>query len=464
MLNETSLQNFRTNLRGKLVEPKDKAYDECRKVYNAMIDKKPRMIVQCADVADVITCVNFARENNILLAVRSGGHNAGGLGICDDGLVIDLSLMKYTNVDPVAKTVIAGGGCTWGDIDHATHAFGLATPSGIVSTTGVGGLTLGGGIGHLSRHYGLTIDNLLSVDMVLADGSFVTANADQNEDLYWAVRGGGGNFGVVTAFKFKLHPVNVVFGGPILYELSDAKEVMKWYREFIVSAPDHLNGFFAFITVPPAAPFPEELHLKKMCGVIWAYSGPLNKAEEVFKPIRAFKKPALDLTGPLPFPALQTMFDPLLPPGHQWYWRADFVNKISDEAIDKHIEFAKKLPTMQSTMHMYPINGAASRVGIKDTAWNFRDSNWAMVIVGVDPDPANKEKITDWTKKYWEALHPYSAGAAYVNFMMDEGEQRIKATYGENYERLVKIKNKYDPDNLFRVNQNIKPTVKKVVV
>lgn len=463
MLNQNSIQEFKATLRGGLIEPQDPGYDDARKVYNAMISKRPRMIVRCADVADVIRSVNFARENNILLSMRSGGHNAGGLGICDDGLVIDLSPMKYTRVDPQTKTVIAGAGCTWGDIDHATHVFGMATPSGIISTTGVGGLTLGGGIGHLTRKCGLSIDNLLSVDLVLADGSFVTANANQNQDLFWAVRGGGGNFGVVTAFTFKLHPIGMVYGGPMLYDMSEADDVMKWYRKLIKDAPDDLNGFFAFLTVPPGPPFPEHLHLKKMCGIVWAYTGPLEKAEEIFKPIRAFKKPALDFVGPIPQPALQGMFDPIYPTGMQWYWRADFVNELSDEAIAKHVSFGKGLPTMHSTMHLYPVNGAAARVNKKDTAWNYRNATWAMVIVGVDPDPANKEKITTWTKQYFDALHPYSAGGAYVNFMMDEGEDRVKATYGDNYERLVTIKNKYDPHNLFRVNQNIKPNPKILV-
>jgi FAD/FMN-containing dehydrogenase len=461
MLNETSIKEFRATLRGGLIEPQDKGYEDARKVYNAMISKRPRMIVKCADVADVIRSVNFARENNILLSIRGGGHNAGGLGICDDGLVIDLSLIKYTKVDPEAKTVVVGGGCTWGDVDHATHVFGMATPSGIISTTGVGGLTTGGGIGHLTRKCGLSIDNLLSVDMVLADGSFITANSKQNLDLFWAVRGGGGNFGVVTAFTFKLHPIDMVYGGPMLYEISETVDVLKWYRKLIKDAPDDLNGFFAFLTVPPGPPFPEHLHLKKMCGIVWAYSGPLEKAEEIFKPIRAFKLPALDLVGPLPQPALQGMFDALYPTGLQWYWRADFVKELTDEAITKHLKFGKELPTMLSSMHMYPVNGAASRVGKTDTAWNYRDAIWAMVIVGVDPDPANKEKISTWAKRYWEeAIHPFSAGGAYVNFLMDEGEQRVKATYGGNYDRLVTIKNKYDPNNLFRVNQNIKPTLK----
>jgi FAD/FMN-containing dehydrogenase len=458
---DNSINTFKATLRGRVIEPGDADYDETRKVYNAMIERRPRLIVHCVDVADVIASVNFAREQEIRLAIRSGGHNAAGLGVCDDGLVIDLAGIKSTRVDPAKRTVTAGAGCTWGDIDHATHAFGMATPSGIISTTGVGGLTLGGGIGHFTRKCGLTIDNLISADVVLADGRFVHANADENSDLFWALRGGGGNFGVVTAFTFRLHEIDTVYGGPMLYELSEAAEVMKWYREFIVKAPDDLNGFFAFLTVPPGPPFPEHLHLKKMCGIVWCCAAPQAKAEEIFKPIRAFKKPALDLVGPLPQPALQSMFDPIYPPGLQWYWRADFVNELSDSAIAEHVRFANALPSWQSTMHLYPINGAAGRVGNSETAWSYRKANWAQVMVGVDPDPANKEKITKWTKDYYDALHPFSAGGAYVNFMMEEGEDRIKATYGANYERLVEIKDKYDPKNLFRVNQNIRPTGKK---
>ena len=456
-LTELVISQLKTTLRGQLIGPGAPEYDEARKVYNAMIDKKPRLIARCVDVADVIACVNFARENSLLLAVRGGGHNAGGLGIANDALVIDLAPIKFTRVDPAAKTVTVGGGCTWGDVDHATHAFGRAVPTGIISTTGVGGLTLGGGIGHLTRKCGLTIDNMLSADVVLANGKFVRASAKENPDLFWALQGGGGNFGVVTAFTFKLHQIDIVYAGPILYDLSDAAEVMKWYRKFIVKAPDDLNGWFAFLTVPPGPPFPENLHLKKMCGIIWCCTLPQAKAEKTFKPIRAFKKPALDFVGPMPQPALQSMFDPIYPPGLQWYWRADFVNELSDEAIAQHVRFAKTMPTMHCTMHLYPINGAAARVGKTKTAWNYRDANWAQVMVGVDPDPANKEMISKWAKDYFEALHPYSAGGAYVNFMMDEGEDRVKATYGGNYARLAKIKAKYDPTNLFRMNQNIKP-------
>src|SRR5947208_137100 len=341
MTNEDSVTELKQTLRGTVIQSGDADYDEARKVYNAMIRKKPRLIARCTDVADVIQCVNFARENNLLVSIR----------------------------------------------------------------------------------------------------------------------GGGGNFGVVTSFTFKLHPIDTLYAGPMLYDLSETADVMKWYRDLIPSAPDDLNGFFAFLTVPPAPPFPEHLHMKKMCGVVWAYAGPPEKAEETFKPIRAFKKPALDFVGPLPQPALQGMFDALYPPGLQWYWRADFVNEISDDAIAQHIHFGKALPSMHSTMHMYPINGAASRIGKNDTAWNYRDATWAQVMVGVDPDPANNEKIISWTKSYYDALHPYSAGGAYVNFLMgDEGEDRVKKTYGDNYERLIAVKNKYDPDNFFRVNQNIKPT------
>ena len=447
-----------SGLRAPLIRPNDPRYEQARKVYNGMIDKRPGLIAQCADVADVITAVNFARENNVALAIRGGGHNGGGLGTCDGGVVIDLSRMRGVRVDPRSRTVRADGGCVWGDVDHATHAFGLATASGIISTTGVGGLTLGGGIGHLTRKCGLSIDNLLEVDMVLADGRFVTANAQENLDLFWAVRGGGGNFGVVTSFLFRLHPISTVYAGPILWHLDQASEVMRFYRDFIVQAPEELNGFFAFLIVPPGPPFPEALHNKKMCGIVWCYAGPLEKAEETFRPIRRLGTPALDLVGPMPQPVVQSMFDALYPPGLQWYWRADFVNELSDEAIELHLKYGSALPSMHSTMHLYPINGAVHRVGKNDTAFSYRESKWAEVIVAVDPDPAKIDGMIPWVKDYWSALHPYSAGGAYVNFMMDEGQDRVQATYRDNYGRLASIKNKYDPGNLFHVNQNIKPT------
>jgi FAD/FMN-containing dehydrogenase len=445
------------NLRGGVVARGDADYDEARKLYNAMIDRRPALIARCVDAADVITAVNFGRENGLDIAIRGGSHNGGGLGSVDDGLVIDLSGIRGVRVDPSTRTVQVLGGSLLGDVDHATHAFGLAVPAGIIGTTGVGGLTLGGGVGHLTRKYGLTIDCLLSADVVLADGSFVTASESENEDLFWALRGGGGNFGVVTAFTFRGQPAKNVVAGPMLFPLDRTADVLNWWKDFIVQAPEELNGFFAFLTVPPAPPFPEELHLQKMCGVVWCYCGDPADAGEALAPARALPGLALDGVAEMPLPALQGAFDALYPHGDQWYWRADFVREIPDEAVERHAEFGEKLPTWKSTMHLYPINGAVHRVGTGDTAWAYRDSNWAQVMVGVDPDPANADVIRQWTVDYWDALHPYSAGGAYVNFMMDEGQERVQATYGPNYDRLARIKAAYDPDNLFHVNQNIRP-------
>jgi FAD/FMN-containing dehydrogenase len=456
-LEETAVQELVSRMRGKLLRPGDAGYEDARQVYNGMIDKYPALIARCVDVADVIAAVNFAREQELPLAVRGGGHNGPGLGTIDDGLVVDLSEMKGIRVDPVARTARVEGGCTWGEVDHATHPFGLATPSGFISTTGVGGLTLGGGIGYLSRTLGLTIDNLLGVDIVLADGSFVTASAEEHADLFWAVRGGGGNFGVVTSFLFQLHPVSTVYGGPMLWPLEQAADVMKYWRDFILQAPEDINGWFAFITVPPAPPFPAHLHLQKMCAIVWCYSGPLEQAEEAFQPIRANIPPTVDFAGPIPWPVLQSLFDALYPAGLQWYWKTDFFNNLSDKAIELHLKYGAQLPTMHSTMHIYPINGAAHRVGKNDTAFSYRDANFDEVIVGVDPDPANNERMIEWAGDYWMALHPYSAGGGYVNMIMDEGPDLVQAAYRDNYTRLAQVKAKYDPSNLFHVNQNIKP-------
>ena len=452
-----SIDQLRSAFRGELIQPTDVAYDSARKVYNGMIDKRPQLIARCVDVADVIAAVQFGRDNQMLTAIRGGGHNGAGLGTCDGGLVIDLSRMKGIRVDPAARTVRVEAGCLWGDVDHATHAFGMAAPCGFISTTGVGGLTLGGGIGYLTRQYGLTIDNLLSVDVVLPDGRFVTANANENSDLFWAVRGGGGNFGVVTSFEFRLHPVSMVNFGPTFWPLEQAADVLRAYRKFIVDAPEYVNGFFAFLVVPPAPMFPEHLHLKKVCGIVWCCTGSAEQTEAATKPMRSVGQPLLDHVGPAPFPVVQSTFDGLFVPGLQWYWRADNFTELSDEAIARHVEHGSKIPTMLSTMHLYPLNGAAQRVGRTDTAYSFREALFCEVIVGVDPDPANAETITNWCKDYWEALHPFSAGGAYVNFMMDEGQERIQAAFRDNYGRLAAIKQKYDPTNFFRVNQNIRP-------
>jgi hypothetical protein len=458
-LESSIVEKFASQIRGEVILPGHERYHEARKLYNAMIDKRPGMIVRCTDVADVIYAVNFGRDNGLLVAIRSGGHNGGGLGSCDGGMVIDLSGIKYVIVDQGKRTVRVGGGTTLGEIDHATYPFGLAVPAGIISTTGIGGLTLGGGVGHLSRKYGLTIDNLLEAEVVLADGSFVVANAEQHADLFWALRGGGGNFGVVTSFTFRAHPVKEVYAGPTLWPVEQTPEIMEWYHEFIENAPDELSGFFAILTIP-GPPFPEFLHHKKFCGIVWCYAGDMAKAEEVFKPIRA-KAPVFEHAGPMPYPFLQQLFDGLLPPGLQWYWRADFFDELGPEVRDKHLEFGNKIPTPLSQMHLYPISGAASRVASDATPWAYRDARYAGVIVGVDPLPANAERITSWCKEYWEALHPFSSGGAYLNFIMNEGQDRIKASYGKNYDRLTAVKQKYDPDNFFRVNQNIPAAVKE---
>src|SRR2546430_11964586 len=424
-----------------------------------MIDKRPALIARCASTDEVVKAVGFARDHDLPLAIRGGAHNGAGLGTVDDGVVIDLSLLRDVEVDPEARTVRVGGGCTWGEVDAATNEHGLATPSGIIGTTGVGGLTLGGGLGHLTRKCGLAIDNLLEAEMVLASGEQVRASADENPDLFWAIRGGGGNFGVVTSFLFRLHDVGTIVGGPTFWPVEASDEVLKVYREFMPGAPRELNGFFAYATVPPAEPFPAELHGHKVCGVVWCYAGDdEDAAAKAMKPmLDALPEPALHGAQAMPHPMLQSAFDELYPKGDQWYWRADFVKEIPDEAVDIHHQFGAQTPTMQSTMHMYPIDGAAHDASSTDTAWSYRDALWGSVFAGVDNNPGNVEVIRRWTVDYHEALHPYSAGGAYVNMMMDEGQERVRASYRDNYERLSKIKAQYDPENLLRVNQNIQP-------
>jgi FAD/FMN-containing dehydrogenase len=447
-------------LRGALILPGDAGYDEARAVYNGMIDKHPAAIARCRDAADVITCVRFCREHQIEMAVRGGGHNAAGLGVWDGALVIDLSMLRSTTVDPLNHTVRVDAGCTWADVDHATVAFGMATPSGFLGSTGVAGLTLGGGIGYLSRRFGLTVDNLLAADVVLADGTFVTASEDSHSDLFWALRGGGGNFGVVTSFTFRCHDIGeggTVIAGPVLYDIADTADVMRWYRELIPSLPEELSGWIAVLTIPPAPPFPEELWGRKACGIVWCYTGPHDRADEVLEQIKSYGSPLLVGLQPMPFNVLQGAFDALYPAGLQWYWRADFFNEISDAAIEVHARYGPQLPTGHSTMHMYPIGGAAARVPTDATAFAYRDGGWCGVIVGVDPDPANAERISQWARDYWQELHPYSAGGAYVNFLMEEGQDRVRASYRGNYDRLAEVKRRYDPDNAFHINQNIRP-------
>jgi hypothetical protein len=454
-----TIAELKANLRGSAIDRNDPGFDEARALYNGMIDKRPLAIARCFDVADVIAAVNFGRDHGLPIAIRGGGHNGPGLGSVDDGLVIDMSRMNGVRVDPAARTARVGAGCTQGDVDHATHVFGLAVPAGIISTTGIAGLTLSGGHGYLTRKYGLTIDNLIEADVVLADGSFVVASETTHPELLWALRGGGGNFGVVTSFLFRLHPVTTVFAGPIAYDQAHARTIMQRYRAFLPSAPEELFVFLGLKTILSSPPFPEQHWGKRICLLMCCYDGPEAEGRKALAPLLdALPEPWFNWMGTMPYPAVQSMFDGLYPKGMQWYWRGDFVRSLPDEAIDVHLEQAARTPSALSLMHLYPIDGAVHRRRSSDTAWNCRDATWSMVIAGIDSAPGNAGAVTRWTKAYWDAIHPFNLGGAYPNFMMDdEGDARLKATFGENYARLVSAKRRYDPANVFHVNQNIRP-------
>ncbi len=455
-MNQDAVTQFSASIRGQVIGRDHPEYDEARSLYNGMIDKRPLLIAQCTDAGDVITAVNFGRDSKLPIAIRGGGHNGPGLGSVNDGLVIDLRNMKGVRVDPKGRTVRVGPGCTTGDVDHATHAFGQAVPFGIISTTGVAGLTLSGGHGYLSRQYGLAVDNLIEADVVLADGSFVTASETDNADLFWALRGGGGNFGVVTSFLFRTNPAKMLYGGPIVYDIDDAAEIMRWYRDFEKSAPLDFYIFLGLQSVPPTDPFPQEHWNKKMCVLLVAHNG--EGGEAAVNKIRAeLPTPLFDWCGPIPYTALQSLFDPFYPKGQNWYWKGDFVKSLPDAAIEAHVAHAQK-GNVFSAMHLYPIDGAVHRKQAGDTAWNTRDATWSMVIVGLSPEAGDVSMIRDWAKSYWSAVHPHNLAGAYPNFMMDdEGEARIRASFGDNYPRLASLKSKYDPGNLFKVNQNILP-------
>jgi FAD/FMN-containing dehydrogenase len=454
-MSEQAIPNFR----GRQVRPSDAGYDNARAVYNGMINKRPALIAQCADVADVIAAVNYAREKRCVLAVRGGGHSGPGFGTCDEGLVIDLSQLKGVRVDAKARTARVEPGCTAADLDHATHAFGLAVPLGIVGNTGVAGLTLGGGSGYLTRKHGLTIDNLLEVDIVLADGSFVTASKNENTDLFWAVRGGGGNFGVVTSFLFQAQPAKMVFAGPAFWDVKDAKAVMTMYRDFIAKAPEELGLFVGLKTVPPTEPFPKEHWGKRACALVGAFNGPIAEGQKLMASLLAkLPAPLFNWMSEMPFPAMNALFDPFFPKGLQWYWKGDYVKQLTDEAIETHIANAVKAPTPFCLMHLYPVDGAVHRIAKDATPWGARDAMFSMVIAGISPDPKDADALRAWGRAYWKAVHPFNMDGAYVNFLdADEAENRVEASYGANYARLATIKAKYDPNNLFRMNQNIKP-------
>jgi FAD/FMN-containing dehydrogenase len=452
-----SIETLRGSAHGQVITADDNGYEEARKVYNGMIDKRPAVIVRAADVTDVMAGVEYARENALALSIRGGSHSVPGFGTCDSGVVIDLLTMNGVRIDPKRKTARAEGGCTWADFNHATYAFGLATTGGIIGSTGIAGLTLGGGIGYLTRGFGLSLDNLLSADVVTADGRFLVASEQENEDLFWALRGGGGNFGVVTSFEYRLHPVKDVVAGIFFYPIDKVREVLDFYRDFLKTAPEQLGFFPAFQIAPPLPFIPEKEVGKPFIAIVACWAGALDKGE---KELAVFRKPApivAEMVAPMPYYAINGLFDPLLPPGLQHYWKASFATELTDGAIAAHMEFGPKVPVVNSTMHIYPINGAASRVASDATAFAYRDANFATVIAGMWPDPADNEKNTKWVKDYYKALEPHSLSGGYVNFMADDDQGRIRDNYKGNYDRLVSIKRKYDPGNLFHMNQNIKP-------
>ena len=445
------------SVRGEVITAADAGYDEARTVYNAMIDRRPRVVVRCVDVGDVMATVEFARENGLDLSVRGGSHSAPGFGTNEGGVVIDLAPMKGIRVDPLAQTAQAEGGCTLGDFNHATYAFGLATTGGIVSTTGIAGLTLGGGIGYLTRGFGLSLDNLLSADVVTADGRFLVASDKQNEDLFWALRGGGGNFGVVTSFEYQLHPVKDIFAGVFFFPLERARDVLEFYRDYIETAPEEIGVFPAFQIAPPLPFIPEKEHGKTFCAMVSCWAGPLDKGEKALEPIRTAAPTVAELITPMPYPALNSAFDALLPPGLQQYWKGSFASELTDGAIEAHLEHGPNVPVVNSTMHIYPINGACSRVASDATAFAYRDAKFATVIAGAWPDPADNEKNIKWARDYYQTLEPHSAAGGYINFMAEDDQARVQDNYKDNYSRLASIKKQYDPGNLFHFNHNIKP-------
>ncbi len=456
-MSNLTLDQLRARVRGTVITPTDDGYDDARRVYNAMIDRRPSVIVQCASAADVAAAVDYARENGLALAVRGGGHSVPGFGTVDDGVVADLAGMRAVTVDPANRTARAEGGATWGDFNEATAVHGLATTGGIISTTGVAGLTLGGGIGYLARGFGLSCDNLLSAEVVTADGQTVTASENENADLFWAIRGGGGNFGVATALEFRVHPVKEVYGGPMFFDLKDAEAVLRWYREFIADAPEQFGGFPAFQIAPPLPFIPEERHGEAFLAFVACWAGPVDEGERMLKPLHDVAEVVAEHVGPMPYPALNSAFDALVPAGLQHYWKANFVRELTDEAIAAHLEHGPKVPAVNSTVHIYPINGACHRVAPDATAFAYRDASFAPVIAGMWPDPTHNDANIKWVRDYYAATAPLSEEGGYINFMAGDDQERIKANYRGNYARLVDVKRQYDADNLFRVNQNIKP-------
>ncbi|MGW0390354.1 FAD-binding oxidoreductase [Streptomyces sp. NPDC003042] len=451
-------EQLRAAVHGDIVQPGEPAYDEARRVYNAMHDKRPAVVVRAADAGDVIATVNFARERDLLLAVRGGSHSVCGYGTCDGGVVLDLSGMRGIRVDPATRTARAEGGCTWAGFNHATHAFGLATTGGVVSTTGIGGLTTGGGMGHLARRCGLACDNLLSADVVTADGSFVTCGEEQpgeNADLFWAVRGGGGNFGVVTSFTYRLHPVADILGGPTFYPLDG--DVLRRYRELIAESDERLGALLVVGLGPPVPFLPERWHGRPLCGVLACWSGPEEQDDEIRARLARLGPIVGQHVGRMPYPVINTLFDELLPPGLFQYWKGTFSKGLPDGAVDAYMEYGATTPSIQSATVVFPIDGACHRVAPEATAFAYRDADFSTALNPTLTTRGECEASRDWVRRFADALRPHSMEGAYVNFMDQDDQDRVGANYRQNYDRLRAVKRRYDPTNLFRLNHNIAP-------
>jgi FAD binding domain/Berberine and berberine like len=460
-LQEAAVQELRASLRGALLRPGDEGYDASRRVFNAMIDKRPALIACCTGVADVVNAVNFARAHHLLVAVRGGGHHSAGHAVCEGGLVIDLRPMKGIRVDPIRQTVQAQGGVTWGDFDCETGAFGLATTGGMISTTGIAGLTLGGGEGWLCRKYGLSCDNLLAADVVTADGTFLTVNASEHADLFWGIRGGGGNFGIITSFEYRLHPVAQILGGWSVYPLSQAKDLLTFLRDYLPTVPENLTVLILFITAPADPLLPSDVHNTVVVVPAVCFTGPLHQGEQVLQLLRTFGSPAVDVIGPMPYTALPTMFNAWAPPGLHHYWKSVYLQDLSAGAIDMLIERAATMTSPLSHLHVMQSGGAISRVGEENSAFSHRETPYECYILSTWANPKEADRHLEWGRQTWSALQAFSAGAGYLNRNSDAEEQaRLRVAYGtRKYDRLVALKNTYDPTNVFRVNHNIMPTV-----
>jgi FAD/FMN-containing dehydrogenase len=460
-LDAAAVAGLAERTRGAVLTPDAPGYDEARSIWNALIDRRPALIVQCSGAADVVDAVNFAREQELALSIKAGGHNVAGNAVNDGGIVIDLSQMRGVVVDPATRTVRVQGGATWGDCDRETQLFGLAVPGGVVSTTGVAGLTLHGGVGHLRRKYGLSIDSLLSVDIVTADGQFRRASVTENEDLFWAVRGAGSNFGVVTSFEFEAHPVGpMVMVGATFYPFADARTILPAWRDFMAAAPEELSSLAICWSIPPHEPFPPELHGTPIVAVAAAYCGPVEEGEQVVQPLRELAEPLVDASGPWPWLGLQSGFDAIFPKGELRYWKSRALAELSDEAIGDIIELAGRRPSQLTDIVIWHHGAAMSRVGETETAYGGRDAQFLVTAEANWTDPAQNDEAISWAREVWDAMERHSTGGVYLNFpgLGEEKEALARAGYGVNYERLVALKAKYDPENLFRMNINIPPS------